>query len=145
MSISCSYAHGLAIDTEGRVWSWGTRAIGRAGLPEYPELVGGALQGKKIVCVAAGRSHSMAVSEDGKLYSWGEGSEGALGLGGKKDESSPCEVNIPGDRKAAKVSCGDGSSIICTEDGAVFTCGSSDFGQAGLGKPPVDFLSFVGI
>eukprot|EP00808_Paulinella_micropora_P007466 g61948.t1 len=132
--VDASETHGVAIDEVGRLWSWGSRATGRAGDGAFPALVTGALEGKKVVTAACGRGHTLAVTEDGQLYSWGDGREGALGLGDKRDEDTPKLVTALAGKKVLQVSAGDGCSIACTEDGTVFTFGSSDFGQSGQGN-----------
>jgi alpha-tubulin suppressor-like RCC1 family protein len=52
----------------------------RTGLVTVPRVIE-ALQGIKIVALAARGSHCLALSLDCQLYSWGRGDEGQLGQG----------------------------------------------------------------
>ena len=48
-----------------------------------------ALQGIRIVKVAAGGAHSAAISAEGELYTWGKGRYGRLGHGDSDDQMKP--------------------------------------------------------
>jgi alpha-tubulin suppressor-like RCC1 family protein len=91
--ISAGYAHTLALDSNGRVLSWGNGTGGKLGegangtrkspyVPSY--VVGTDSTGKlsSIVAISAGVDHSMALASDGTVSMWGEGNAGALGQGG---------------------------------------------------------------
>ena len=80
--------HVVALSIDGRVWTWGRDAYGQLGnrvvdsTPQNllePKLVGGALEGKTVVSVAAGEAFSLALTSDGKVYAWGSNQFGILG------------------------------------------------------------------
>ena len=97
----------LALDTQGRVWSWGGNAYGQLGhgsasekettpgLVQYFAGVGagtvalgtnqftndkGALRADKIIAIAANGHYAMALSKYGHLYAWGDNSNHQLGI-----------------------------------------------------------------
>lgn len=87
--------HSLLITRNGSVWSFGPNdssgggghgskalaASGQLGRPGSwaPAQVAGALQGRTVTQVAAGRYHSVAVTADGRVYTWGLNDWGQLG------------------------------------------------------------------
>jgi len=67
------------------------------------------------------------------MYSWGSSSNGELGLGGLEDAivSSPTKVPFNTTSRISLVAAGGRHSMMLTDTGEVFTCGSNDFGQLG--------------
>ena len=57
-----------------------------------------------LTLVLAVSYHRIPSSEDGKLYMWGGGSEGQLGLGEKRETSTP--TLLPFDEAIVCVACG---------------------------------------
>lgn len=78
--IACGQYHSFAVDTDGKVWTWGLNNFGETGIREgagedgavilRPLLVD-SLDEYKITDIAGGQHHSLACSEDGKLLTWG--------------------------------------------------------------------------
>jgi alpha-tubulin suppressor-like RCC1 family protein len=86
--------HGVALATDGTVWTWGSNSYGQLGSGNFidrptPQQVPGL---SKIVDIGAGAEHSMAVTDTGQVYVWGAGSRGELGLGTQTNRSSPTLV-----------------------------------------------------
>ncbi|MEM7393433.1 MAG: hypothetical protein AAF492_13900, partial [Verrucomicrobiota bacterium] len=93
--------HNLALDEEGRLWSWGSNASGALGNSEvgddcpFPVPVRDILDHRgrdgHIVAIAAGgrHSHSMALTDDDILYTWGANDGGQLGQGDTESTESP--------------------------------------------------------
>ncbi|CAC5424261.1 SERGEF [Mytilus coruscus] len=70
-----------------------------------------------------------------RLFSWGANSYGQLGLGHCTDKSIPEEINLPDDfGNVSSVSGGGGHTLVLTDNGKLFVCGSNDKGQLGLGS-----------
>jgi len=71
--------HSVALEVEGRVWTWGFNACGQLGHNDWQNkhvptlLAGEALGGSAAVLVAAGGLHTVAVMIDGALWAWGQG------------------------------------------------------------------------
>ena len=94
LDIACGARHNLALDCNGRVWSWGSNTYGQCGVGENdmryiwkPRIVGG-LVGCKVVSIKCGHSHSFCMTEDGKCYLWGRDklNECTLGFEVKGDD-----------------------------------------------------------
>ena len=76
VSIAAGYDHSLAACADGSVVSWGSNALGIAGLnysnvPVAVTTTGTALQGKQVTSVAAGVFDSLAICSDGTAVAWG--------------------------------------------------------------------------
>jgi regulator of chromosome condensation len=79
VQVACGSAHSIALDSNGRVFSWGTykdwegkAKFDKSGNVQMrPKLMNGALKGKKIVSVAAGEDFELAVDSLGNVYEWG--------------------------------------------------------------------------
>lgn len=131
----CAAAHNLAIDTEGRVYSWGRNESGQLGhgdtnRRDTPTIID-ALEGMNIVEAACGKNHSLVITETGHVYTWGENAKGQLGVGSQGDPKlSPMKIAYsgPGIRKAA---CGAEFSMIVSVNGNLYSFGLPEYGQLG--------------
>ncbi|MCL2609362.1 MAG: hypothetical protein FWD94_05610 [Treponema sp.] len=102
----------LAIDAEGRLWSWGSNRYGQLGrVPDEVELGAGdhpvsSKPGRvvnydtdkwKLVSALPGTAHVLAIDENGKLWAWGENYSGQIGngeYGDGKTQPIPWEVKV---------------------------------------------------
>lgn len=96
-SISAGGAHALALTESGKVYAWGLNDYGQLGIgnttnKNVPTLVTGALNGKKIISIAAGDKHSLAMDDAFNVYAWGYNYYGQLGLGNRTDSNTPTLV-----------------------------------------------------
>jgi E3 ubiquitin-protein ligase HERC2 len=88
----------LALDDDGRVFSWGSGLNGKLGhggemnMP-VPSLIE-SLAGVKIVRLAAGCEHSAVIDSMGRLFTFGHGDGGRLGHGDASQSLSPKLVTI---------------------------------------------------
>jgi len=87
---------------------------------DIPTIVGGALAGKRVVSVAAGRRHGAAVTSDGKVYTWGEYIYGNPG----PDVPTLVQGALLGHR-VLSVSAGEDFTTAVSDEGKVLTwdCG----------------------
>jgi alpha-tubulin suppressor-like RCC1 family protein len=138
-----------AIDTEGRVWTWGVNWNGRLGdgttISRYTpaRVQKSAVPGdylSDIITIAAGGGTMAAIDADGTVWTWGAGTNGALGNGSTQDSSYPVQV-IQVDNTnthaplmgATEVACGSsGFCVALSRLGTVFGWGSNAFSQLGL-------------
>jgi alpha-tubulin suppressor-like RCC1 family protein len=133
-------AHFAAIDAEQRLWVWGRNERGQLGtgstknvyVPQpSKELVG-------VVSAAVGRSHSLAATADGSVWGTGEGAKGQLGVG--KAPPAPLTVwtktkpFLPAGRTVTALACGGDFSLALDNAGALYVCGSEEYGQCGTGR-----------
>jgi len=119
----------------GEIRTWGSNTDGQIGhrghKPALVEIRGTLRQ------VSCGASHSAALTDDGQLYIWGRGNEGQLGLGDLRPRAVPALVKALGDKSAGttvlQVACGGSHTIVLCDNGEVFTWGSNEEMQLGLG------------
>lgn len=148
--VATGYSHTIALDSEGRVWTWGQNSNGQLGF-DYDignsssrvntptcisENTSSSLYGIKIKQISAGLYHSMAIDEEGKVWTWGNNNSKQLGDGTTTSTYDPiCLSNIMGNKlygkKITKVLAGHYMSMIIDEEGKIWTCGSSSNGQLG--------------
>jgi alpha-tubulin suppressor-like RCC1 family protein len=100
-----------------------------------------ALDGVIITCVAASR-HAIAVSASGSVYSWGEGDHGGLGIGIFLPTNGPGSIQHEPRRVLSLrgiricVACvGNSFTLLLSDDGVVFACGSNLHGELGFPQP----------
>lgn len=116
--IASGYDHGVAVRSDGTLWSWG--------LEHYSEesLLSPAIIGKDSdwATVSAGNYHSIALKRDGTLWAWGLNLCGQLGNGSTLGQELPVEIS-PGTRWS-HVSAGKLSTIGVRSDGTLWLCGN---------------------
>jgi alpha-tubulin suppressor-like RCC1 family protein len=128
-SVNSGYYHSLAIDTAGKLWSWGSNSFRQLGLTDSAYSYLSWSQ------VSTSASHSMFIRSDGRLFGVGYNGYGALGDGTVVNKSSPV---IIGSEKWIDVSAGqrgDGSTanytIAIRNDGMLFAWGYNLAGELG--------------
>ncbi len=110
ISVTASFWHTCAIDSEGVVYCWGLNDTGQLGnsidndydgVPDSTNLpvavdTAGPMAGKQIVSVVEGHRHTCALSSDSKLFCWGRNNLGQLGDGTTNNSSAPVEITNSG-------------------------------------------------
>lgn len=148
-NIYISYHNILALDKDGKVYSWGSNFSGSLGdgtnsdryipkcISDIPES---ALNNKVIkdIYIDSYWGNAYAIDEDGKLYTWGYNKQGQVGDGTLENKYLPVCINDTldelKDRKFAYVNnVIDDSIIALDEQGRVYTWGINDEGQLGDG------------
>ena len=137
--------HSMALDSEGKVYSWGENVNGLLGTgdaiptlsPVLVETWRTPMEGKKIVQISAGGAHSMALDSEGNIYAWGWGGEGQLGNGENNNSNVPILVKKEGTglegKTIKKVMAGGMFSMVLTSDGSLYSWGKNNYGQIGDG------------
>ena len=147
VQISAGGCHTVAIDEEGKVYTWGNNTYGQLGngtandsnVPIcISDISGNILNGKKIVQISAGDRHTIAMDKEGKVYTWGYNEDGQLGDGTTKNSNIPICIsdisdNILNDKKIVQISAGYYHSVATDEEGKVYTWGSNGSYQLGNG------------
>eukprot|EP00566_Odontella_aurita_P005079 CAMPEP_0113530608 /NCGR_PEP_ID=MMETSP0015_2-20120614/3039_1 /TAXON_ID=2838 /ORGANISM="Odontella" /LENGTH=624 /DNA_ID=CAMNT_0000429359 /DNA_START=653 /DNA_END=2529 /DNA_ORIENTATION=- /assembly_acc=CAM_ASM_000160 len=143
-------AHSLLLTESGRVLSFGMAQYGQLGhgysagkqlsdemRPRYID----ALSGVRVTCVSAGELHSAVCTSDGDVYTWGDGFCGQLGLGNKRPQLLPVQVEAGGleDECVSAVSCGNRHTLCVTDEGEVFSFGLGHFGALGRAFTPFEY------
>ncbi|AUG29522.1 MULTISPECIES: hypothetical protein [Microbacterium] len=116
----------VAIDRDGKLWTWGANANGEAGRGGTgPVNTPAALTGLTTTfrSVAAGANSMYAIDEDGHLWSWGLGSNGRLGNGSSSTVTKPKIT----DTSTEWLSVSAGASHACAIDtnGGLYCWGSA--------------------
>ena len=149
LQVSGGGEHSLAIDANGKTWSWGGNYYGQLGksanisvyapnpIPwqvQYPS-VAGTIQ---IMQISAGTWHSLAVDTNGRIWAWGWNQYGQLGNSTNSGQTSPnpapMQVAYPysaGAVEAIQVSAGDEHSLAVDSNGNVWAWGLNQVGQLG--------------
>jgi adenine/guanine/hypoxanthine permease len=132
--VSCRGSHMAALDSTGKIWSWGDNKEGQLGSgsqthSDKPLLVR-SLQHIIMTTVACGREFTAAVSSTGKLYTWGNGHDGQLGREGELGSTVPKQV--PGIQDVKMVACGS-RHVVALSTGALYSWGWNAYGQVGTG------------
>jgi alpha-tubulin suppressor-like RCC1 family protein len=133
-------AHFAVIDADKNLWVWGRNERGQLGTGStknvYVPQMAKDLSG--VVAAAVGRSHTLAATADGTIWATGENVKSQLGLG----KPSPAPLTswtkvkpfLPAERTIAALACGGDFSLALDSAGAVWVCGSEEYGQCGTGQ-----------
>src|SRR3990167_7745542 len=134
-SIAGGWNHSLFLDCEGSVWTCGCNSNGQLGLGLVTKQKNKAekIRGlPKIKSMAGGVNCSTFVDEQGNVWVCGANQKGELGMGHTTQINSPQKNN----NLSGIVAVGGGDynySVFLDYTGSVFTCGSNQHGQLGLG------------
>ena len=155
-SISAGAYHTVAVTDSGELVAWGWNGLGQLGtdsnvptygLPSHPaEWTQRNLptpvrfvDGIKFQRAAAGMFHSLALDVAGKAYSWGMNTNGQLCLGHLRNQNFPQVIayppvidSNPSAGRWAQVCAGQEHSVLLSEYGHVYTCGSNSVQQLGV-------------
>jgi hypothetical protein len=150
--VACGQQHALALDHEGRVYSWGLGVFGQLGLGSMrdsprPRLVE-ALAGVRMVAIACGSHHSLALDASGQVWTWGSSEYGqqggnvanysdwsrAEGRGQTEHNTLPRAFQAFQGRRVVRIACGHLFNAAVCEDGQVLTWGWGANGALGHGN-----------
>jgi alpha-tubulin suppressor-like RCC1 family protein len=124
---SCGHSHTGAIVAGGELFMWGSTATGKCGFGDIvnsqecycaiPTKVLVGPEDKRIRKLSCGSAHTAVVTEAGQLYIFGCGDGGRLGNGEGQYHNLyvPTLVSSLLHEKIASVSCGNTTTIVCTE------------------------------
>ncbi|XP_039124804.1 protein RCC2 [Dioscorea cayenensis subsp. rotundata] len=134
----CTSCHCVALDVEGRCYTWGRNEKGQLGHGDtrqrsLPTIVS-QLSKYQIVTAGAGRNHTVVVTDDGKSYSFGWNKHGQLGSGSLRNEIEPSPVlcQVP---QVTNAVCGADFTVWLSsvEGSSILTAGLPQYGQLGHG------------
>ncbi|XP_011011191.1 PREDICTED: ultraviolet-B receptor UVR8-like isoform X3 [Populus euphratica] len=131
--------HCLAVDDQGRAYSWGGNEYGQCGEePERKNETGRPLRRDIVIpqrCasklavrqVAAGGTHSVVLTREGHVWSWGQ----PWPPGDIKQISVP--VRVQGLERVRLIAVGAFHNLALQEDGTLWAWGNNEYGQLGTG------------
>lgn len=127
-----SYAHTIALKSDGTLWTWGS--------DNYGQLGNDASGGNPIKTIGlgdnwatadGGGSHTVSVKPNGTVKSWGDNSYGQLGDGTNTQRLSPQPISI---YNAVAAATGLNHSAVLISNGTINTFGDNQYGQLGIGS-----------
>jgi alpha-tubulin suppressor-like RCC1 family protein len=134
--VATGHQFSLALDIDGRVWSFGLNAFGQLGLGDlktrYSPTIILPLVDQCITSVSAGLQHGIVLDSNGKLWSFGHNDFGQLGLTDRVNRYSPQQVTWP--RDVVQVSSGYYHNLILDSGSNVWAFGYNYYGQIGTGE-----------
>ena len=148
VKIAAGYDTSFAIDSDGKIYSWGDNNYGQLGrgaitqrlnpTPQEVESTGTPMSGKAIVEVTSNQATTVALDSDGVLYSWGYNVHGELGSGTTGGyDIQPDAVLSSGSSIAGKrivsISSGEYYFLVIDEDGVVHSWGWNQYSELGNG------------
>ncbi|MCL2137093.1 MAG: Cna B-type domain-containing protein [Coriobacteriia bacterium] len=110
-----NYLGGMALDSSGKVWTWGYNAYGQLGTGKATgDYAGGMMRVPyfvdndiNIIDIEAGYHTSFAVDDQGVVYAWGNGTQGQMGNGTvTATNKSPVVVSSLAGKRILRVVCG---------------------------------------
>jgi alpha-tubulin suppressor-like RCC1 family protein len=115
----------LALDTDGRVWAWGSNVDGELGdgttSPSSVPIRVSTPPALTFTKVAAGSDFSsFALASDGSVWAWGSNADGRLGDGSETDRHLPVQVALPTGFVATDIS----DSMALGANGTIRTWGT---------------------
>ncbi len=145
LPLSAGYAHSMAIDNYGNVWTWGWNAQGQLGdgttdSKTTPTIISfpGISAGTTIVQLSAAVYHSLALDSDGQAWSWGVNTNGQLGNGTTYgNRTTPAKISFPGISAGTTIKQVTSSyyhSMALDSNGQLWAWGWNGYGQFGNGQ-----------
>ncbi|MGC9314310.1 MAG: T9SS type A sorting domain-containing protein [bacterium] len=139
------FGHALAIDSDGKAWSWGRNFNGQLGdgatsSRDLPVRVRNSADTgflMDIAHISAGSEHSLALLEDGSVWGWGNNYYGVIGDNSTSDKHLPVRVhgidNIGWLTDIVSVATSNSHNLALDIDGELCAWGRNNHGQLGDG------------
>ena len=136
VSVSCGFSHTLMITNDSNLWSWGSNDKGQLCLGNGYEKGASMPQQtlfSNISKLSAGFWHSLFQNNKGEIFACGYNQKGQCGLGHYNElQMTPCHIlNVPSN--IVHFVCGSHHNLFLDSEGNVFSVGSNEHGQLGLG------------
>ena len=121
------------------IWAWGANNYGQLGLATMseqencPVKIVTSVPGELCRQIVGGGGHTLMLGHDGSVHGTGWNHVGQLGLGHTDPvtQFTKLDLTFCGDTKIVSLAAGWDFSLLLTEHGDVYSCGSNTFGQLG--------------
>jgi alpha-tubulin suppressor-like RCC1 family protein len=146
---------GLALASNGTIWTWGFNGEGQLG---YGTIGGNtttpaqATALSNITALAAGNAYALALDSSGTVWAWGYDNHGQLGDGTTTNRGTPEAISALSGVEVTAVAAGatGASSFALASDGTVWAWGGNANGELGNGTStdqhlPVHVLVSAGV
>lgn len=135
VQVAAGASHTLYLKIDGSLWVTGFNGSGQTGTGGFSSYTYPTQIATSVVKIAAGGSHSLFLKSDGTVWAMGLNSSGQLGDGSTTNRSTPVQVaaDLAGAIRVVDIAAGGRHSLLLRSNGSVWTCGSNNYGQAGLG------------
>jgi alpha-tubulin suppressor-like RCC1 family protein len=141
-AVACGGYHTVALDTTGKVHTWGYNYYGQLGnntsaISSLPIAVSsfGSLAGLAIVAIACGTQHTIALDSAGKVHTWGQNNSGQLGNSTTTQKYIPIIISSFGSLSSATIvaiACGQYHTLALDSIGRIHAWGYNGYGQLGI-------------
>ena len=135
--IACGQYHTFILKYDGSIWSCGYNSTGQLGLGDttnrntFTQVTTNI--NNDVKQVACGYKHTCILKNDGSIWSCGSNNTGQLGLGDTTNRNTFTQVTTNINNDVKQVACGYKHTCILKNDGSIWSCGSNNTGQLGLG------------
>jgi alpha-tubulin suppressor-like RCC1 family protein len=141
VAVAGGNTHNTALDTTGKVHSWGLNTSGQLGnntvtQSNFPIDISsfGSLAGVGYRAITTGSINSALLSNSGQVYTWGYNSEGELGNNTTTQSNIPINISSFGSlsgQTIVAIAGGSSHTIALSSTGQVHTWGYNGYGQLG--------------
>lgn len=136
-SVSCGYAHTMAITVNQNLLGWGCNKSFQLGLGEkapnfisVPAPIPGLYNVRQVEC---GSEHTVALLHNDDVYTWGQGDGGLLGHGDTLSCKRPKKIEgFELGLRLQRICCGGLHTLVLTDQGHIWSWGRGEGGQLGL-------------
>lgn len=140
--VSAGGSHTVALDWQGKIWSWGYNAYGQLGngtvVGTTAHPVAAQVAGLTGANVSGGFAQTLALLPDGTLRAWGLNNKGQLGNGGIVNSALP--VTVSGATGISAISNGRTHALALRTDGTVWAVGENG-GRLGTGASTPTYVT----
>ena len=130
--VSCGRNFTICVSIEGEIYSFGDNYQGNLGLGNImscnlPHKIDSL---KNVDFVTSGFYHTICKTDNNEIFVWGRNEEGELGIENSISQIVPFKCDI-WPNHVVDIKCGCFHTLVLTENGDLFSCGSNEDAQLG--------------